>query len=174
MRVLGRKAVGWAQRVARAEGWAGRTGRKVLANTIDLPVALRVLAHLHGEVNPQWHDLAQVVNVQTQEAADLVGVRVGLRLGPRLRVRLRVTLSILPRASGLTNCAAIPLSTPSRYGRGDEAATPGRTPSSRWQSIGLRNMVSGSTSRTYSGGCSVSWYVLSSQCCSAPGLLYGV
>ena len=71
-------------------GWApGRTGRKILANTIDLPVALRVLAHLHGEVNPQWHDLAQVVNVQTKEAADLVGVRVGLRLGRRLRVRLR-------------------------------------------------------------------------------------
>ena len=53
-------------------GWApGRTGRKILANTIDLPVALRVLAHLHGEVNPQWHDLAQVVNVQTKEAAKL-------------------------------------------------------------------------------------------------------
>ena len=49
----------------------GRTSWEVLANTIDLPVALRILAHLHGEIYPQWYDLAQVVDVQTKKAANL-------------------------------------------------------------------------------------------------------
>ena len=58
----GRKVAGYS---------TGRTSWEVLANTIDLPVALRILAHLHGEIYPQWYDLAQVVDVQTKKAANL-------------------------------------------------------------------------------------------------------
>ena len=77
----------------RSEGRKGRglakcTGREILANTINLPVALRILAHLHGEINPQWHDLAQVVNVETKKAANLSKARLKCMSSRRPLVRL--------------------------------------------------------------------------------------
>lgn len=70
---------GLVPRRASPRGWVRRTSWIIAADSIDLPVALRILAHQHREVHPRQHHLPQVVDVDADEAADLVDPANSLR-----------------------------------------------------------------------------------------------